>query len=151
MQNLDGRSFNLTVKIYPGGPPHTRGTSAFLGSVAVGTPVAIPQVRAASWAIWPPSRLRRVGFIAFGVGIAEVLEPLQLLLAESEAEVRLVYASRSSHSILYRHRLQRLLASRGWTIEALEDIAEETEEEGEAGHSEPAAAPEEESLLGGRK
>jgi hypothetical protein len=99
------------VKIYPGGPPHTRGTSAFLGSVSVGSFVAIPQVRAARWSVWPPSQARRVGLIAFGVGIAEVLEPLQLLLAEPAAEVRLVYASRSSHSVLYRARLRRLLAA----------------------------------------
>lgn len=111
MPNNDGRSFNLTVKIYPGGPPQTRGTSAFLGSVPIGTPVAVPQVRAARWAVWPPSRAKRVGLIAFGVGIAEVLDPLHVLLAESTAEVRLVYASRSRHAILYRHRLQRLLAA----------------------------------------
>jgi ferredoxin-NADP reductase len=111
MPNDDGRSFNLTVKIYPGGPPQTRGTSAFLGSVPVGTPVAVPQVRSARWAIWPPSQAKRVGLIAFGVGIAEVLDPLQTLLAESMAEVRLLYASRSRHAILYRHRLQRLLTA----------------------------------------
>ena len=76
-----GRStFNLTVKIYPGGPPSSRGTSAYLGSVPVGEKVHVPQTRTMAWAVGEMHQVRRVGLVAFGVGIVECLEPAELLL-----------------------------------------------------------------------
>ena len=65
------RTFNLTVKVYPGGPPHTRGTSAFLGAAPVGTFVEVPETRAMLWSSSPSPSPRRVGMVAFGVGMAE--------------------------------------------------------------------------------
>ena len=76
---------NMTVKIYPGGPPHSRGTSAFLGAVPVGEAVYVPQVRSVGWSATPAqiaTDARPVGMLAFGVGIAEMLEPAAMLLAE---------------------------------------------------------------------
>ena len=105
---IDRRGFNLTVKIYPGGPPHSRGTSAHLGSLPVGQSIEVPQVRALAWAI-APERARRIGLIAFGVGVYECLEPIEMLLAHGHAHVRLVYASRSEAAILYRDLLRRML------------------------------------------
>ena len=101
------KSFTLIVKIYPGGPPATRGTSAFLGSMAVGSAVHVPQTRTMSWAV-APSHARRVGVVAFGVGLAECLEPLEVLLAAG-AEVRLIHASRLARQILLRRELCALL------------------------------------------
>jgi len=79
-------SFNLTVKIYPGGPPRTRGTSAWLGALAVGSSASVPQTRRMEWAV-APAQARRVGLVAFGVGIVECLEPMAILL-EAGAEAR---------------------------------------------------------------
>lgn len=79
-------SFNLTVKIYPGGPPHTRGTSAWLGELKVGSTASVPQTRRIEWAV-APAKARRVGVVAFGVGIVECLLPLATLL-EAGAEAR---------------------------------------------------------------
>ena len=79
-------SFNLTVKIYPGGPPHSRGTSAWLGALAVGSSASVPQTRQIEWAV-APMQARRVGLVAFGVGIVECLEPMAILL-EAGAEAR---------------------------------------------------------------
>ena len=101
------RTFNLTVKIYPGGPPHTRGTSAWLGSLPVGDWALVPQTRRIEWAV-PAAQATRVGMVAFGVGIVECLEPLELLLAAG-AEVRLVYASRRARDVLYAATLRDLL------------------------------------------
>ena len=101
-------SFNVTVKIYPGGPPHTRGTSSWLGSLPVGSLAHIPEVRSLPWAV-PKERASRVGMIAFGVGIVECLEPAELLL-DAGAQVRLLYASRTARQILYRKELRSLLA-----------------------------------------
>ena len=101
------KSFTLVVKIYPGGPPATRGTSAFLGSMAVGSAVHVPQTRTMSWAV-APADAHRVGLVAFGVGLAECLEPLEILLAAG-AEVRLIYASRYARQILLRRELCALL------------------------------------------
>lgn len=108
---LDERraSFNLTVKIYPGGPPLTRGTSAWLGSLPLGGYAAVPQTRRMEWTV-APETARRVGMVAFGVGIVECLEPLALLLAAG-AEVRVVYASRSERQLLYTAELRELLAA----------------------------------------
>ena len=111
------RSFNLTVKIYPGGPPHTRGTSAFLGSARVGTLVEVPETREMLWSSAPHGAggdplSRRVGMVAFGVGMAECLEPLELLLSAG-AEVRLLTAVRHESQILYRERLRELLRTHG--------------------------------------
>lgn len=79
-------SFNLTVKIYPGGPPQSRGTSAWLGALAVGSSASVPQTRRIEWAV-APVQARRVGLVAFGVGIVECLEPMAILL-EAGAEAR---------------------------------------------------------------
>ena len=107
----DSGGFSLTVKIYPGGPPSTRGTSAYLGAVSVGSKVWIPQVRSVGWAV-PLRSIQKVGLVAFGVGIAEMLEPLEhVLLGSSEVEVRLIYATRNEKQIIYRPWLRRLLAS----------------------------------------
>ena len=102
-------TFNLTVKIYPGGPPATRGTSAFLGALPLGHTLHVPETRAIDWAR-SPSAAMRVGLVAFGVGIAECVEPVERLLAEG-AEVRLLTASRHEGQLLYRERLHGLLAS----------------------------------------
>ena len=77
---------NMTVKIYPGGPPHSRGTSAFLGAVPVGEAVYVPQVRSMGWSATPAqiaTDARPVGMLAFGVGIAEMLEPAAMLRAKT--------------------------------------------------------------------
>ena len=105
---------NMTVKIYPGGPPHSRGTSAFLGAVPVGEAVYVPQVRSMGWSATPAqiaTDARPVGMLAFGVGIAEMLEPAAMLLAEGAREVRVVYASRDAGSILLQQELRGLLAA----------------------------------------
>ena len=84
----DGKSalaFNLTVKVYPGGPPHSR------------------------W-VAPPAHVKRAGFVAFGVGIAECLEPMEELL-HGGAEVRLLYASRDRASVVHMAELSALLAA----------------------------------------
>ena len=75
--DADARSFSLTVKIYPGGPPATRGTSAHLGGLRVGASLHVLEGRSLGWAEAAPARL---GLIAFGVGIAECLEPAELAL-----------------------------------------------------------------------
>jgi ferredoxin-NADP reductase len=106
------RTFNLTVKVYPGGPPHTRGTSAFLGAAPVGTFVEVPETRAMLWSSSLSPSPRRVGMVAFGVGMAECLEPLELLLTAG-AEVRLLTAYRREPEILYRERLRELLDAHG--------------------------------------
>ena len=74
---------HLTVKIYPGGPPQTRGTSAHLGALAVGSTLHVPETRALRWALAPAEAVS-VGMVAFGVGIAECLEPAEMILAASE-------------------------------------------------------------------
>lgn len=101
--------FNLTVKVYPGGPPATRGTSAYLGSVAIGDFAHVPELREMHWAVAPMEALR-VGLVAFGVGIAECLEPAELLLAAG-AQVRFVTSNRREGQILYRERLREWLAA----------------------------------------
>ena len=101
------RTFNLTVKVYPGGPPRTRGTSAWLGALPVGASALVPQTRRIEWAV-SAAQATRVGMVAFGVGIVECLEPLELLLAAG-AEVRLVYASRRARDVLYAATLRELL------------------------------------------
>jgi len=106
--HVDARSFNLTVKIYPGGPPMTRGTSAFLGSVGIGALVHVPEVRSMRWAT-APAVAKRVGLVAYGVGIAECLEPIELLLASGATDVRLVTSNRREEQILHRERLRALL------------------------------------------
>ena len=108
----DGKSalaFNLTVKVYPGGPPHSRGTSAHLGSLRVGDSVHVPQTRGLRW-VAPPAHVKRAGFVAFGVGIAECLEPMEELL-HGGAEVRLLYASRDRASVVHMAELSALLAA----------------------------------------
>lgn len=106
---IDDGSFNLTVKIYPGGPPRTRGLSAYLGVLHVGALIHVPHTRTIPWLLTPSGfSTAHVGLIAFGVGIAEVIEPAQLLLTGG-ATVSLVYASRARSSILYRERTCRLL------------------------------------------
>ena len=103
-------TFNLTVKIYPGGPPKTRGTSAHLGVLAVGATLHVPETRALRWAVAPAEAVS-VGMVAFGVGIAECLEPAEMILAASGvARVTLVYANRHASQILYHDRLRALLA-----------------------------------------
>ena len=49
-----------------------------------------------------------VGLIAFGVGIAEMLEVAEMLL-EAGSTVRLLYASRNTQQIIYRDVLHALL------------------------------------------
>jgi ferredoxin-NADP reductase len=103
------RAFNLTVKVYPGGPPRSRGTSNYLGGVAVGESVHVPQTRTVPFAE-APAGVRRAGMVAFGVGIAECLEPMEELL-RAGAEVRLLYASRDEASIVHAEELRALLAA----------------------------------------
>ena len=106
----DHDAFVLTVKIYPGSPPQTRGTSAYLGNVTVGDKVHVPEIRSLGWS-QPPSDVTKVGMVAFGVGIAEMIEPIQMVLSQSPgAEVKLIYASRNENQILYRENLRELLA-----------------------------------------
>lgn len=97
--------FALTVKIYPGGPPASRGTSRHLGNLRVGDSLHVLQTRTMPW---PASRPARVGMVAFGVGVAEMLEPAEALLAQGST-VALLYAARTRRALLYRRRLCALL------------------------------------------
>jgi len=106
-RSLVPTAFTLTVKIYPGGPPRTRGTSAYLGALPIGSAIHVPETRTMEWAV-KPTMTRRVGIVAFGVGIAECLDVMEILL-EAGAEVRLVYANRNERQILYRSQLQHWL------------------------------------------
>ena len=106
----DGASFNVTVKIYPGGPPATRGTSAFMGAIPLGGALDVPQVRSLRWAR-PLAELGNVGIIAFGVGVAEAVEAVEDVLAASAAVVCLFAAYRDGSQILYRDHFRALLAA----------------------------------------
>ena len=104
------RSFNLTVKIYPEGRRTRVGPLPSSAQLAMGTLVGCQrQRRCSGHATVQVSPLsRRVGMVAFGVGMAECLEPLELLLSAG-AEVRLLTAVRHESQILYRERLRELL------------------------------------------
>jgi ferredoxin-NADP reductase len=122
-------SFALTVKIYPGGPPKTRGTSAYLGNVTVGEKVHVPEIRSLGWT-HPPSTIRKVGMVAFGVGIAEILEPLKMILSTSpKAEIRLVYAGRNEGQKLYMDELHNLLAEHRGRLSLLHCLSRQKESE----------------------
>jgi ferredoxin-NADP reductase len=122
-------SFALTVKIYPGGPPKNRGTSAYLGNVTVGEKVHVPEIRSLGWT-QPPSTIRKVGMVAFGVGIAEMLEPLKMILSTSpEANIRLVYAGRNEGQKLYMDELHDLLAEHRGRFSLLHCLSRQKESE----------------------
>ena len=72
----------------------------------VGSTLNVLQARAIEWHATSPRT--RLGLIAFGVGIAEMLEPAEHLLPLG-VTIRLLYASRTYHSMLYRQRLCALL------------------------------------------
>ncbi|KAH8085501.1 hypothetical protein JL720_7487 [Aureococcus anophagefferens] len=99
----DGASFNVTVKIYPGGPPAA-------GTLPLGGALDVPQVRSLRWAV-PLAELGNVGIIAFGVGVAEAVEAVEDVLAASAAVVCLFAAYRDGSQILYRDHFRALLAA----------------------------------------
>jgi ferredoxin-NADP reductase len=104
--------FNISVKIYPGGPPQSRGVSSFLGAVPVGEVVNVPAFRSMSWSMEPrqiAAQERAVGMIAFGIGIAEVIEPAEMLLAAGAKQVRLLYANRNARGMVMHPDVQRLI------------------------------------------
>ena len=103
-----GNQLVMVVKIYPGMPPQSRGTSAYLGALPVGHALHIPGIRALGWSR-QPAAVVRAGMVAFGVGIAEVYGPASIVLAAG-GEVRLVYASRTEQQVLLREELTRLRA-----------------------------------------
>jgi ferredoxin-NADP reductase len=126
-------SFNLTVKIYPGEPPRTRGTSAYLGELAVGDWLHVPEVRAMESAM-SPHEVRRAGMVAFGVGVVECLEPLEHLLAAG-AQVRLVVAMRYTHERLYDEELRRLLAAHPSSLSIRYCLSREALQDGSREHT----------------
>lgn len=60
------------------GPPHSRGTSAYLGTLPIGGSLHIPEMRAMGWSRQPDD-VGRVGMVAFGVGIAEIYGPAKIV------------------------------------------------------------------------
>ena len=79
LRRIRARPGRLTVKIYPGGPPATRGTSAHLGALALGATLDVPQYRSMHWAV-ALAAVERLCVVAFGVGVAEALEPVEMAL-----------------------------------------------------------------------
>lgn len=102
-------TFGLTVKVYPGGPPDSRGTSAHLGSLAVGAALAVPRRRDARWAV-PAADVARFCAVVFGVGVVEALEPIAAVLAANPSSaVVVVAAARDAAQRIHVEDLRGLL------------------------------------------
>ena len=102
--NMTDRTFELVVKIYPGGPPTSPGVSAYLGKLAVGASAHVPEIRSLDWY----RTSRRVGMLCFGVGLTECIRPATVLLAAG-AEVRMIVANRNAAQAVLLERVHRLL------------------------------------------
>mmetsp|Transcript_33886 Transcript_33886/g.79337 ORF Transcript_33886/g.79337 Transcript_33886/m.79337 type:complete len:334 (-) Transcript_33886:8-1009(-) len=99
------RTFDIVVKIYPPvKDPPSPAVSAYLGAVAVGDYVHVPELRAWDWR----RESRRMAMVCFGVGITECLTLAEPLLRFG-AEVRLVYANRDAAQTVLLGQLHRLL------------------------------------------
>jgi len=99
-------TFDVVVKVYPGGPPTSPGVSAYLGALAVGEYAHVPEIRALDWR----RDSKRVGMVCFGVGITECLGPAAVLL-RAGAEVRMLYANRHAGQIIMREDLIALVSA----------------------------------------
>lgn len=98
----DDGTFDITVKIYPGGA-----NSEFLDGMAIGDAIHVSGP-------WPPTKKERnigsaVNLVAYGIGMTEIFEVAKAELEHGDAEsVHLLYANRYPSDLLYQEELSEL-------------------------------------------
>eukprot|EP00039_Didymoeca_costata_P025208 m.12638 g.12638 ORF g.12638 m.12638 type:complete len:297 (+) comp4698_c0_seq1:99-989(+) len=92
--------FELLVKVYPNGQ-----VSSYLDSVPVGE--SIYCARAITKPVRPPEQVKRLGLIAYGIGISDVLHTSKKYLDEGAA-VRLIYAVKGKEDAIMTEDLDIL-------------------------------------------
>lgn len=117
-------SFDLVVKMYPGGT-----ASGHLDSLSIGDEASMSGPGPVPWLALREHRAPQVGIVAFGVGITEaiVVAEHQLLLEgdASVAKVVLLWANRAWEDTFWHHRLEQLVEAHGERFQLVHALSRE--------------------------